>query len=250
MPNGPIAVTEMSVVPFAAAQWCAFAAIEPFSPTAIGFAFAASKVSPIPTSSVPFLTSTVSSVGWKCGRILYPFGKASSTVNGPALPGSPLTTAILAPGGKTAGARPQCRALGVAWECSGAAMSTRHAGTVRMRIGPPRDPEWCPKIGRRTEERKRAMPPYRSTPTDILMSRRHHEQFVAITSACTITAHPFTHERVTAHAASGCHVIRFPRPELEGRQLQMDRHTVKVWDERTLSLVRQAGPCARRDSRS
>ena len=35
-------------------------------------------------------------------------------MNGAALAGSPLSTAILAPEGKTAGAEPQCGALGVA----------------------------------------------------------------------------------------------------------------------------------------
>src|SRR6266704_2874614 len=83
---------------------------------------------------------------------------ASSTVNGAALPGSPLTTAILAPFGNTAGAGPHCSAAGFAAgaagaagaaceESAGAATSKRHAGKERARIGPPRDREWCDEDG-------------------------------------------------------------------------------------------------------
>src|ERR1700716_33577 len=104
----------MKVATFTVAKWCAFAGMDPESPTCIGLAFDASKVSPMPTNSVPFLTVTVSAVGWKCGGILYPAGMASSIVDRPALAGSPLTTAILAPVGKTPGAGPQWRAFGCA----------------------------------------------------------------------------------------------------------------------------------------
>jgi len=38
-------------------------------------------------------------------------------------------------------------------------MSTRHAGTVRMRIGSPRIVSGAPKIGRRTDGRKRGDAP-------------------------------------------------------------------------------------------
>src|SRR3977135_3431269 len=78
----------------------------PLSPTFIGFVLFTSRVSPIPTRNVPFLTCTVSSVGWKWGEILYPVGIESWMTNSPALPGSPLTTAIRAPLGNTAGAGP------------------------------------------------------------------------------------------------------------------------------------------------
>src|SRR2546426_457779 len=110
----------MKVATFTAAKWWAFAGMDPESPTCIGLAFDTSKVFPMPTSSVPFLTVTISAVGWKCGGILYRAGIASWIVTRPALPGSPLTTAILAPFGKTLGASPQCRAfagaVGAAWE--------------------------------------------------------------------------------------------------------------------------------------
>src|SRR5207244_13218250 len=85
----------------------------------------------------------------------------SSTVDGAALAGSPLTTAIFAPLGKTAGAGPQCNtvgfAAGAACECSvAAATSRRQGGTARTRMGPPMDREWCDQDGAaasRAEER-------------------------------------------------------------------------------------------------
>src|SRR2546426_3606553 len=68
---------------------------------------------------------------------------ASSTVNGAASPGSPATTAIFAPFGKTAGAGPQWRAVGLAVgaPCAQrleARKARRHDGTARVRIGAPR----------------------------------------------------------------------------------------------------------------
>src|SRR5262249_57710969 len=93
--------------------WCAIAkcwcsgGIEPLAPAFMALVFDTSSVSPIPTRNVPFFTTTASSVGWKWGGILYPLGIERSMVNISALVGSPLTTAIFAPLGKTAGAGPQ-----------------------------------------------------------------------------------------------------------------------------------------------
>src|SRR6266540_3047675 len=63
-------------------------------------------------------------------------------VNGPSLDGSPLTTAIRAPGGNTAGAGPQWNgaagAGGLAWAGSGGARTkSRPAETNMTRMGPP-----------------------------------------------------------------------------------------------------------------
>src|SRR5437867_1104992 len=68
---------------------------------------------------------------------------ASSTANGAASPGSPATTAIFAPFGKTAGAGPQWRAVGLAVGAACAqrvevSKARRHDGTARVRIGAPR----------------------------------------------------------------------------------------------------------------
>src|SRR6266513_1022580 len=113
MAKGPIALTAMTVAPWAAAKWWAFAGTAPGSPTFIGLGFDASKVSPMPTSRVPFLPVIVSLVGGECVWVLLAAGTDSSTVNGAAFPGSPLTTAIVAPLGKTSGAGPHCSVAGL-----------------------------------------------------------------------------------------------------------------------------------------
>src|SRR3954462_6403301 len=65
------------------------------------------NASPTPTTNVPDMTATLSSVGCQCGAMRYPSGNLARITNGmPAFDGSPSSTAICAPAGSDAGAGP------------------------------------------------------------------------------------------------------------------------------------------------
>ena len=69
---------------------------------------------------------------------MYPLGIESSIVNISALPGSPLTTAIFAPLGNTAGAGPHVSVVSLlvelAWPCSATVQRSRQAESESARI--------------------------------------------------------------------------------------------------------------------
>ena len=55
--------------------------------------FSGSNFSPVPIHQVPEITTKKRSLGWKCGRLMFPGSHFRRTTYGPGLLGSPNSTA-------------------------------------------------------------------------------------------------------------------------------------------------------------
>src|SRR5437899_416672 len=108
-------------------------------PAGISRAVSRLPLVPMPTTNVPWITVTCSSIGCWCGGSTYPSGNLSRCVNGTPLLGSPSITMTSRPGGNAADAFTHTNGCGTEFagvsSIAGADVATAAVGAEVAAVG-------------------------------------------------------------------------------------------------------------------